>query len=118
MTLLNQMAGGKPGTVTVVERHAAFLKPGNDAVDDHHTGDLLHQMNEFGVGDHFGMDNQCRAAVADQLLNSLAFFLFIVIAIADQQKIPGLIRNLLNRFHHGAEKRIRDITHNQPDGFS
>ncbi len=28
LTLLNQMAGGKPCTVAVVERYAAFLKPG------------------------------------------------------------------------------------------
>ena len=63
------------------------------------------------------MNHQRRAAVADQLLDGLAFFLLIMIAVADQQKIACLIRDLFNRFHHGAEKGVGNITHYQPNGF-
>ncbi len=84
MALLDQVTGSKPGTVAIVERHAAFFEAGNNTVDDYHPGDLLHQMNQFGIRDHFGVNHQRRAAVADQLLDGLAFFLLIMIAIADQ----------------------------------
>ena len=74
-------------------------------------------MNQFGIRDHFSVNHQRRAAVADQLLDSLAFLLFVMIAIADQQKIACLIGNLFNRFHHGAEKGIRNIAHHQTNRF-
>ena len=84
MSLLNQMTGRKPGAVAVVESHAAFFKSRNNAVDDDHAGHLLHQVNQFGIRDHFGVNHQSCAAVADQLFDRLALFLLIMIAIADQ----------------------------------
>ena len=84
MTLLNQVSRGKPGAVAVIQRHAALFEAGNDAVDDHHTGHLLHQMNEFGIGDHFRVNHQGGTAVTNQLFNGLALFEFIMIAVADQ----------------------------------
>ena len=74
-------------------------------------------MDQLGVGDHFGMDHQRRTAMTDQLLTGLAFFLFIVVAITNQQEITGVIRNLFYGFDHRTEKRIGYIPDHQPDGF-
>ena len=63
--LLNQVAGREPCAVAVIQRHAALLEAGQDAVNQHHAGDLLHQRGQFVIGDHFGVDHQRRAAVAD-----------------------------------------------------
>ena len=63
------------------------------------------------------MYHQRRTTVADQLLDGLAFFHFIMVAVANQQKIAGVIGDLLHGFDHGAKKRIGDIAHHQADGF-
>ena len=116
MALLNKMAGGEPGAVAVVQRHAALLIARDDAVDNHHAGDLLHQMNELFIGQYFGVHHQRRAAMANELFNGLTLFLLAVVAVANQQEITGLVGNLLHGFHHGTEERIGDIAHHQTDG--
>ncbi|MND88063.1 hypothetical protein D3C80_800770 [compost metagenome] len=40
--LLDQVAGRQPGTVAIVERHAARFKARQRAVNQHHARDLLH----------------------------------------------------------------------------
>ena len=117
MALLYEMTGCEPCAVTVVERHAAGFKTGNNTVDNHHPRHLFHQMDQLGVGDHFCMDHQRRTAMTDQLLNGLALFLFIVVAITNQQEISGVIRDLFYGFDHCTEKRIGYIPDHQPDGF-
>lgn len=49
------------------------------------------------------MDHQRRTAMTDQLLNGLALFLFIVVAITNQQEITGVIRDLFYGFDHCTE---------------
>ena len=117
MPLLNQVAGSEPRAVAVIQRHAALLEAGQDAVNQHHAGDLLHQRGQLVVGDNFGMNHQRSAAVADQLFNRLTLFMKAVIAVADQQKIAGIVGNLLDGFDHRAEEGVGDITHHQADGF-
>lgn len=39
-----------------------------------------------------------------------------MIAVADQQEITRGLSHLLNGLDHGAEKRVRDISHHQPQG--
>ena len=117
MALLNQVAGREPCAVAVIQRHAALLEAGEDAVNQHHAGNLLHQRSQFVIGDHFGVDHQRRAAVANQLFNRLALFMEVVIAVTDQQKIAGIVGDLLDGFHHRAEEGVGDIAHHQADGF-
>ena len=111
------MAGRQPGAVAVVQRHAAGFISGQDAVDQHHAGDLFHQPGEFLIGDHFGVHHQRRAAMADQLLYRLALLLHVVVAIANQQKIAGAVGHLFDGFDHRAEEGVGDIAHHQADGF-
>ncbi len=63
-------------------------------------------MDELIIRQLLGMHHQRRAAVTNQLLNRLTLFLFVVVAIADQQKIAGVVGDLLHGFHHRAEKGI------------
>ena len=64
------------------------------------------------------MDNKGRAAVANELFNRLTFLLFIMVAVANQQKIPGVIGHLLDSFNHCPKEWIGHITNDQTDGFS
>ena len=63
------------------------------------------------------MDNKGRAAVANELFNRLTFLLFIMVAVANQQKIPGVIGHLLDSFNHCPKEWIGHISHHQTDGL-
>ena len=117
MALLYEVARCQPGTVAVIQRHAALFETGQNAVNQYHAGDLFHQRNELSIRHHFGVDNQCRTAVANQLLNCITFFLLIVITVANEQEVASAGGDLFNRFYHGAKKRVRDISDHQTDRF-
>ena len=63
------------------------------------------------------MDNKCCTAVANELFNRLTFLLFVMVAVANQQKISGVIGHLLDSFNHCPKEWIGHITDHQADGF-
>ncbi|MNL51273.1 hypothetical protein D3C87_1743600 [compost metagenome] len=66
-------------------------------------------MQQFFIGQHFCVNHQRRTAMTDQLFNGLTLFLFVVVAIANQQKITGLVRHLFYCFYHRPEKGVRNV---------
>ena len=117
MALLNEMAGSQPCAIAIVQRDAALLKTGNDPVDQHHAGDLFQQRDQLAVGEHFCVYHERRAAMADQLFDRLTLFLLIMVAVANQQKIAGVISHLFHCFYHRTKERIGNIAHHQTDCF-
>ncbi|MNN36511.1 hypothetical protein D3C81_1504100 [compost metagenome] len=117
VALLDQMAGGQPGTVAIVKRYAAGLKPRQRTVDQHHAWDLAHPDGQFIVGQLLGMHHQGRTAMAHQLFNGLALFFGIVVTVTNQQKIMRGVGHLLHGFYHGTKEGIGNVRDNQAQGF-
>ena len=118
MTVIEQHAGGHQRAADVVEPDAAMGKAWYNAVDQHHSRDMLHKVAQFIIAERFRMDNQRRAALADQHLDGVALFFRLVIAVADQHILLMLLGDGIHRFHQRAEEGVGDVHHHHADGIA